>query len=584
MKRRHHAILLGLTVGVFLALAIPHATHPSLFTIEQGSMTPHHTNPEALTRISQEKTGDVASIMQEVLDSSCPIVIDIRIKNFEDAQDELKEYAEKIQHFNNLVINLDMSDSEIKDFRQKNSQNLETMEELLSNSIGIEELKTLEIRYRDEENPQMQYSVMLEREALENLIMEHCRDYDSNSEQIFATAGKFNLNTEEYRTSVEEVRGIADEIVRVQETREMNRTPLSGSTITISITPDTATYGDTVTISGLLTGDNPSEQQVLIFIDSTPWKTVATSHKGWYSAGHSIGRIREGTHLVYSAHDSTYSEVVPFRICTTNTTLTLSVTSWNNASQVLCTGMLAAGNLPVGGANITIYVDQLEAGSCTTRPDGRYNQTITLEEGEHTLQAYFSGDGFPLNASASEVRQFTVQGVWSPVSTAVIYLLVLGMSVAGAGAYLKRRGRLHHGRTIDANTGPLQGVEEGSSGQTSMEEQESPQMHDALEEISDRYLGLWDQEQWSEAAHLLYADLRWHLRKRYRIVRIESMTPRELAAMLSIEPVGADLSLFVCQYEEVFYRERRPSAVQKETILSLWRAIINMIRRGHEAA
>jgi len=74
----------GLLMVAFLVLLSPFILHPSLYTIENESSTPSQANPAALDQLPQEKSGELFGLMQDLLDTPQPIVLNIRIRAFEE--------------------------------------------------------------------------------------------------------------------------------------------------------------------------------------------------------------------------------------------------------------------------------------------------------------------------------------------------------------------------------------------------------------------------------------------------------------------------------------------------------------------
>jgi len=180
---------------VFLLMLTPYAKSPELYTIKTNAETQYHFNPQALKLISQEKTAPMMPLMQDFLGLSGTIALNIKIKNFENAEDDLKAYAGCMKQFDNLVVNLDMSESELGDIREQNKDNYENLRQLLKDSADLEELNKLEIKYQDKDDPSLYYSIVYEGETLRNKIKQTYNNYASGSEELQTSSGMFKLNT-----------------------------------------------------------------------------------------------------------------------------------------------------------------------------------------------------------------------------------------------------------------------------------------------------------------------------------------------------------------------------------------------------
>jgi hypothetical protein len=582
MKRTHLGILLVLLTAAFLTLAVQYAAHPSLYTVENDSNTPFHTNPEALKRIAQEKTDEVIPLMQSVLDSTSPVVLDIKLKNFEDARDELEEYSEKARYIDNLVINLDMSESDIGEFRRQNSRNLDSLEELLNNTLRIEDLNTLEIRYRDEKDPKKRYSVILEREALENLIIENFQGYASRSRDMTSLSETFELDSAEYLNSVKTFEEITQEIARAKQEREPVKLQALPYAISLSVTPQEGSYGDILTFSGTLTGPDAGGKPVDIAIDTTPWTAGTTDAAGMYSAPLRIERLREGLHFAYSSAETAYSPIVPFRVTLRSTNLTLDCTPGSGAAEeILCSGILSAGEFPVAGARVAIFVDEKPARTFVTGSGGSYNGTVGITEGAHVVQAHFSGEHFPLNGSVSPGQTVIIGTRDSPLVAAFFGAGMLILSTLGAVRYLRRKTGGRDGK--DDATG-----REPSRHGPPREMADRPDITESLEntvnappaDVLDRFHRVWDDARYGDAVHHLYCDLRSRIGDQHRISRIRVLTPRELTGLLAREPYAAEIAAFVSRYEQIYYGGMRPAREDGEMLSAAWATITRIMGRA----
>ena len=120
MKRFHSALLLAVLALFFISVLLSTVDSAELFTPKDIPGTDMHNNPDALRQISREESANAFGMMQDFIDLSDSIVINLKIKNLDDAKEDLEEYARLASRYDNLIINLDMDDSEIEEFRRNN--------------------------------------------------------------------------------------------------------------------------------------------------------------------------------------------------------------------------------------------------------------------------------------------------------------------------------------------------------------------------------------------------------------------------------------------------------------------------------
>ncbi len=562
MKKRTVRILLAIPVLVFLILIAHYAASPVLYTVGNDSVTQSHQNPEALKQISREQSETVLPLMSEVLDNTGTLVLNIKLKDFDSAERDLQEYMERSRQLDNLVINLDMSETELAEFRRNNQKNVRSMEELLNDTQRFSELQSLEIRYRDENRPDLLYSVIYEGETLRSRVAENFKEYQSRSEAMVNTSRTFDLDTTAYEESIEDFEEIVVAIDAEQETRSTaTHAPSTPYRLSIAVTPDHGVYRDRLLIAGNLTGRTFAGQNITLYVDSKTWTTTVTDDGGGYEAALIIDRIRAGKHLVYAVYGSTYSEVVTFSVLPLDTALTLAVTEGTAAGNRTFSGNLTAAGMPVAGAPVTITADGKTFLSATTNATGSYALERHLEAGTYRVRATFDSTAFPLNASESEtvVVEIAPSLFESPLFISAGILL---LTVLGAVWYVRRRGRQ-----------PAPAPEETSVAKT--EEREAPvpviveRPHvEEEEDILETFARLAGEGVLGEAVHVLYLRLAGSIAARHRISGYLTMTPREFLAACSDLPLVDTLTRLIRRYEAIRYGGEVPDDEEQQELVA----------------
>jgi hypothetical protein len=566
MKQLSLLVLVVLSV-VFLALLTPFMLEPERYTIHNESSTSYHSDPATLSAYSDERSRDIQAMMQELLDAPHTIVLNIKIKDFEEAQGEFEEYKEKSRYFNGVVVNLDLEDSAIGDFRRENRKNMETLERMINESARFDEINRLEIRYRTEENPALLYTVALEGEAIQNSLKKSSTQLADREPDIIEIGNGLGLNTTRYQEAVALLSEVVEEDQKQQEERQLNRPALPESTLSLSVSPLSGGYGDTLQVAGTYTF--VSAREVTLVLDSRDWKTLAPDQNGVFTTTLPIGRIREGEHSIFATTGALYSNLVTFTVVPTDTVITFgAIQGGEHWSGVSCHGDLHAGEIPVAAAPVRILVDDFEALTLETDMDGYYSGSLNLTEGDHTLQAVFDDAAFPLHRSESPVVRIALTPsvplrVAIGVGGGILLLASLGLIW-----YVRRRNPPPGAGELPAPSGPDLTSESPDFPEAMVQPTPPPSLADIL----IQYQALSDAGDGSGAAALLYRFLIGRIAPLPGVNDPYALTAREMASLLSdtsfIEPFRA----FVSRYEMVRYGGM--PLQPRDVLLSHWNAVL----------
>jgi len=566
MKRLPLLVLVVLS-AVFLALLTPYVLEPELYTKENGSYTPYHSDPAIMSAYSYERSTDIQAMMQQLLDAPQQIVLNIQIRDFEEAQREFEEYKERSEYFSNVVVNLDLSESAVGDFRRENRKNMEALERMINESVRFDEVNRLEIKYRDEENPALLYTVVLEGEAIQNTLKKTSTQFAGREPDLLAVSTELGLNTTRYEEAVETMETIVEEDRRAQQQREERQLPLPPASLSLSVSPGTGRYLDTLRVAGTYTYS--SGEPVTLVLDSRDWQTVVPDEKGVFSTTLPIERIREGQHVLFATTGTLYSNLAIFSVIPSDTVLSFWIyQGTDHWDEVLLDGELFTGEIPVAAAPVRILVDESEAAVVETDADGYYYGSVNLTKGNHTVQAVFDDPGFPLNPSESELREVDL-------APSVPFLLAVGVGagalvLASIGAlwYVRKRSPPALPEKAPARSGPvLPRTKPASTGEISGG---APSPVDTLIRYQERCAA----GDWSGAALVLYR----LVIQRFLPMDADTLTPREVAARVAGTPAGVAFGSFVTRYEEVRYGGM---PLQPQDILvSHWNAVLAAFEAG----
>jgi hypothetical protein len=579
-----YALIAVLVLGVLLALGL-FLTSPLLYTLEKDIFPSRfHENTGVLKMQSLNSTTDVLPLMQDLLDYTGPIVLSIRITDIEQARRDLELFKKSHGSMNNLVVKLDMNDSEMQEFLQSKDLQQQLLTDLLNSSISLDALDNLEIQYRDQNDPDMLISVKYQGDAIRKKVQELYNQYRVETGKVTAISTKFGLDaTQEEIGLVEFERYLKEIDSNRKQQDEMNRVigfPINRSAqLSFLIYPDHGVYGDHIECFGyyfsVYGAGDAKDKEVTVYIDSTPFSTLKTDERGSYTVTIPVERLVAGFHSLNAQSGTMLSDNRTLTISAVGSTTTLSMTRPNSNGEVTCTGSVTA-NLPVRSAPVQLVWDTTHIVETSTDAQGQFKTTLRLPDGRHTIVAKFSGEGFPIIASESkpQVVDVSILRIISFDNTGEILLTFAGILLLFTGIAWYYFRRIPGRRTFDLLVGresPLPGTPaigpsgpevEPGAGESGAPSGDTSLMCD--ESVIARYARILQIEGMSAAAWVVYRQFARHIAHELFIPRHTTLTPRELSRSCMQKPFCEAFSSFVSTYERIRYGGQRSVAVQTE--------------------
>lgn len=529
--RGAHLLLAGLAALCIVLLAAQ-AASPMLWTAADAAATVAERDLSVAAKMNADKAESVLPLMQDLLSQSGTVVLSVKVKDWESAQRDLERYAEMTRSMNNLVVSLDLSETDVQDFSSRSRENVEALRTLVNGTQRFEEIKELQIEYRNKDDPGKLYSIIYEGEALRDELSQAYTSYAGQKEQVTAIGRKYEADTTAYEESVDGYKEIVEEVAEVQVQEVSASAPvLPPPAISIFLTPEEARYGEMVQVRGLLaTGE--AGAGVDLYVDSRLAANATTGGDGRYEFAYTVGRIRAGTHLVYVQSGRSVSDLVQFSALSSPSDLTLTARANATAGTALCTGTLKALGRGVAGAEVAVFADGNATAWARTASNGAYEIEVPLEEGRHTVKAVFAAEGFPLEPAESEEVEVAIVDPLGLVKTALTALAAASFGLIAGFAYLRRSRRP---APPEPAVQPPAAVEEE-------EEEEIPEPPEPTGPLSPL-----------EEAALLWERFAVAAGRRFGIKNPRSKTPREVAAALAETPAAEAAGAFARLYERVRY-------------------------------
>ena len=572
--RREWLVSLALVVFV-LTLAGLFALQPLLYTAKTASTSGFHEDLAVTGNLTRTDGALVLPEWATSLNLTGPLVLDIKLSDFESANRSLQQYLRSGQSLSGLVVKLDMSNTDVAAFQRDNQANIQALQQLLNQTGEFDQLQSLQVQYQEKGDTAMLKSVQLQGEELRKKVRENYQGYASREERVVNVSQKYELNTSAYEQSVLDFGAIVAALEAVQAERATS-VPVairaiqqqSGGlpALTFQVVPDHGVYADVLSMAGTVRG--PAGTQVTIFSDGKPLAGVVTGEEGNFNFPYRVGEIEAGRHTAYASAGVALSDEQSFTITKLNTTLDLAagLVEVNGSWRVVCTGNLTAeGERPVVDAPVQVLLDGKRAAQVMTDGNGSYRATVqNLTGGSHLLKARFDPAGFPLNRSESAVVKVEVPSILGLLAL-ILYALGIGAAAIGAFLYLRRR------QTVT----PTPRDRRGELPEPEVEIPPAP----TVEEANGAATLLAEGVDGREAITRLYRQLVRELDARNPGVHIRSKTPREIAGHFAAEPYGLRLTDLVGIHERIRYAGRQPT---EEDIRRVREDFIHVITEGSQ--
>lgn len=544
-----------------LALAGMRAGSPLLYSPAFDSRADGHTNPLALRPETGERSARMLTLLADVIGTPGSIVLNIKSGDFESAARDLREYRDAVGNLDTLVVQVDLLDGGISEFRRAGKKNLQILAELLNGTERWDELRSLELRFREAGDTGAVTSIRYEGEALKRRIQDLYREYLAHNEVVLSTGERFEVDTSGYMSSISDFREIVDRITR--ESGEGASSPESPGEdlfptgnkplLTLEVSPRRATYGDIVVARGQVENAPPGPPTGIdLYIDLGKVGTVAGSPDGSFSYSHRVERDRVGTHTVFAVLGGTvFSPMDSFSVEEIPTVLSLDP-PLTSPGKVHCHGNLHAGSRPVREAPVEILAGGSKLATARTGEDGSFSADVRLAPGTYRVRAVFEAEGFPLLPSESQSWEVVVLAP-AAVDTAgdpaagPLALLVpaLFLCLAGAGSlyYIRRRGMGRHTHRAPPHIPAVPG-KEATPGIPVAYAEDTVTPEVPLAEAAATPETPW---------HVLLRSLRGAVGKRESIRSPQSLTPREMCRICRDVRARDLVCRFAEGYEKVVY-------------------------------
>ncbi|WP_321507932.1 carboxypeptidase-like regulatory domain-containing protein [uncultured Methanoregula sp.] len=576
-RNAHYLILAILVVGILVALALT-ISNTLLYSLDKDSFPSRfHDNADALKQQSLNSTSDISPQLQDFIDFTGPISLNIRIHNIDQARRDLERFGNSHWSIKNLIIKLDMNESEIQELEQNTALQQEMLDTLLNTSVSLDALQSMEVQYREQNNEDMLTTVRLQGNELRKKVRGMGVRYRNTTAKVVESGRKLGLDTTNTQESQEQV----DEIIReIEEPKQSGQLPVDialtpgEERLSLFIRPDTGRYRDVIEYQGIsltLQGNTTLRadgKPITIYFNNIPIYTAVTDTFGYYVVRIPIERAYAGANIVYARSPTSRSINRTLTVIPVNSTTTLIVSKPDRSGNINCTGSIIA-NLPVKDASVQLTWDETHILVTKTDSSGRFKKLIQLPPGRHTVIARFTGDDYPIYASESKpvtVDVSIIPGVDMDYRFIALVIIGIGILILFLGItvlYVRRisRRKTHitdliqriiQGRMRNKNPplpGPVPDLWE--SGPDVHLPDDSQKYEN--ETLISYYARILKEHGLSEASRIAYKQIAQRVASDLRIRRHQALTAREMAKTCKGKPYCGTFARFTSAYERIRY-------------------------------
>ncbi|PKG32826.1 hypothetical protein [Methanoregula sp.] len=570
--KTRYAVFFLLVVALLVALALT-IPSPLLYTLEEDSFpSPFHQNTDVLKHLATNSTDDIVPEIQEFVDFTGPLSLSIRVHDVEQARRDFERFQNSHGSLKNLIVKLDMNESEIQELERNTALQKEILDTLLNTTISLDELQVMEIQYHSENNQDMLTTIRLRGEELRKKVRGMGARYQNATERVAESGRKLGINMTKNQESQSTVNQIIERIEH-PEAEALLRVDTSlvpgDDRISLFLRPDTGKYREVIEYMGIslsLQGNvtrREGGKQIILYMDDVPFSTVTTDSFGYYNTKIPLERVISGTHTVYSRSPTSRSVNRTLTVEQVPSATTLSVSHTNRSTIVNCSGAVMA-NFPVRSASVEIVWDETHVLVTKTDSRGWFMKEIELPPGRHTILARFNGAGYPIDPSASAPQVIEISLIprtgdelelWD-ILLVICAIAILAGFVKITLYYIQRMTRKIEARaekTGEVPAGTSGSLEDSDSDLPARPADTSELMDPDNETIIAYYSRLLEEKGLKAASWRVYQQLAARVARDQEIRRHRTLTAREISRSCKGKPYCRPFARFIAVYERIRY-------------------------------
>lgn len=491
--------------------------------------------------------------MQDLLDFSGTIAVTLRKNDIESAGSELIKYADRYRDLTNLIVRLDLNESEMAHFSKDIQEQRELLTQFAHSSESLESLERLEIQYQSDNDPDSLTSVRIQGRALKSRIQTLQNQYTDVTENITARGSSLGVDTYPVFESRRELEQLTGRVASGQSERDrLTRfADSSAPHISFMMQPETGQYFDTINFFGFITGSQERNRTVEVLLDAKPLLEIEPDEIGEFKRSIIIRNITAGDHIINTRWGVAESNRQVLSVSPINTTISLLVKPVKGEAEVSLSGILSSTG-ETSGLPVSVFMNNLISETVITGKEGRFQTFVPVQKGTWSLHVTFESSDYPVNASQSQVFEITSDGetiVSIKTSTSRpgyppwLYIALILFLPAIPLWYLRRKGVIFGEKTIEPVITPKSGID-GDPGTMIIAG------HFSHEEL---FLQPSTGDVPTESVKLLYKQITGRISHLIPDTNPDTLTPREVQEKIRGTPLIQYFRSFACCYERIRY-------------------------------
>ena len=553
------AVIAGVIAAVLLLIVLPvGGGNPLLYSAEGNIATPDHADPSTLTVMTTEESETLLPLMSDILGMSYDTVLQLALSDPEYAARYLASYDSSVSRLGTNTLKTKLTGTNINTYNKESAALGISMQIILEDIISFNKIAELKQLYTSEGNSSGLYQLAAQAVLLQNELNLAALNYADSADIIESISEDYGLDSAQMLESVTLINQL---VANASETYGYSNTvtDTSGS-ITLSISPDSAYYGDTITLTGIAK-NTPSN--VSIYWDTNLWGTAIVDSADSFKKSLNVQQIPAGTHKITVQAGGITSKTIDITILSQPSNITIIKTTQTDGTEhrrLTVYGILEAANgAHVKNAQVSLYSeDNILVGTTTTTENGVWSVSAELINGGYAFYGVFNDPSFPLEGSISELYPVAIADTTSYTIILVVAAVILIILII---RFIIRRGNA--AKEINALPPELQVK---SSANTFLK---------AFKDIFSR-----KGETNAEKLRALYSQTVSALAASERIQNISVLTPREILGMLAAPT--KNIREFISAYEYLHYANVTVNSEQLQRMELLAKEIIKVYYENNE--
>jgi len=400
--------------------------------------------------MTTEEAETILPLMGDIITLSSDAIYQLYLSDPEYAERYLAAYENSVSRLGTNVGKIKLTQTEINQYRKESSSLGTSMQIVQKDMLRLDEINALKQQYIIEGNAAGLYQLAAETTLINNELALTAQNYAESAEIMMQIAAVYGLDSAQLQASIPMLNQVitaatsgkitvtTDSQGNIIITDNSGTTTDTSGSITVSVDPVIASYGDKLTVSGIARN---TRSTLDIYWDTTLWGTASVDTTGGYAKRLTIGQISEGIHAVTVQSGGITSKPVYITILSKPSVVTILKTKQENGELhrklTLYGTLMTEDDTPVVGAPVTIYSeDHINIGTGITNAKGIWNVSAELIDGGYAFYAVFDDPSFPLDGSMSDLYPVMIM---DPTIYYILLIIAGGVLIVLVVRFVKKR-------------------------------------------------------------------------------------------------------------------------------------------------